>query len=115
MKTVEKKVSLEVTGADGQKKEFTRNFVTEDFENSADVLNALQDEKQAKYVVECYNYANDLKIRAQNRAILAKEAEGPEKQFESMVKALVKYGIPEAVARVQVKSAQEAAKTAATA
>ncbi len=87
--------SVEVTvGA----KKFSRDMTITVVETPEDVLTLLQDPKSASSVVDLYNYANDLKLRAPIRqAILNNEAaqeQAIEKQVKSFMDMRSKAGKP---------------------
>ena len=69
-------------------KEFSKEYTKVIFENSEDVLTALQ--KDEKEVVSLINYAKDLKLRANVRSQILTESAGPEKATNKAIEAFIK-------------------------
>jgi hypothetical protein len=78
-----------------------------------DLLNLLQDEKQAKQVLSDWHYGQDLRAKAEVRNLILQESAGPEKAFEKSVQDYMKLRkangkpVTEERAREIVKSMQE--------
>jgi hypothetical protein len=85
MKTETKSVTVTIGD-----KDYTKSYDRVSFETVDDIMAIFQDVDKTKKFIETANYGTDLKIRAQIRADILNENQGPDKAIEKMAKEMVK-------------------------
>jgi hypothetical protein len=72
MKSEKRKVQVTIQVGD-QKKDFTRDYEAQIFENAEDIIGVMQSEDGLKSILASLNYGHDLKAKAKVRQVLLRE------------------------------------------